>query len=214
MSLLYVVNPKRRKKSPSKKRASSRRRRRHTVAAAPAAPKRRRRKGRAVASFKSRSYRKNPRFGGGRGIVGQVTGALVPAAIAGAGALGVDVLLGYLPVPDRFKTGALRHVTRAAAAIALGVGAGFVLKKETASQIMAGGLTVAAYGAMRDAAAKFAPNLPLAGIDDPDDLGDLETDLNALLSSESGGAIPSLNGMESDPTFASPTMQGVFNEGF
>jgi hypothetical protein len=202
MSLLYVVNPKRRTKTASKKRR--RKAARRAAPAAAAAPKRRRR-GRKVATLKSRSYRKNPRFSG-RGIIGNVTGALVPAAIAGAGALGVDVLLGYLPLPDKFKTGALRHVTRAAGAIALGIGAGFVLKKETANQIMAGGLTVAAHGAMRDALARFAPSVPLAELED-ESVGDLEEDLNALLANESAG----MGGFE---TFAPSTMQGVFNPGF
>jgi|SRR6187549_2469067 len=202
MSLLYVVNPKRRKKTASKKR---RRKAVRRAAPAAAAPKRRRRRSRKVATLKSRSYRRNPRLSG-RGIVGQVTGALVPAAIAGAGALGVDVLLGYLPLPDRFKTGALRHVTRAAGAIALGIGAGFVLKKQTADQIMAGGLTVAAYGAMRDAVSKFAPSVPLAELED-DSIGDLEEDLNALLANEGSG----MSGFES---MQGDSLQGVFNSGF
>lgn len=202
MSLMYVVNPrKRRKKAAAKKRSYKRRR---TAAAAPAAPKRRRRRSSKAATFKTRSYRKNPRFSG-RGIVGQVTGALVPAAIAGAGAVGVDVLLGYLPLSDKFKTGALRHVTRAAGAIALGIGAGLVLKKQTADQIMAGGLTVAAYGAMRDAVTRFAPSVPLAELED-DSVGEIEDDLQALLANEG-----SMGGFESDPV---GTMQGVFNAGF
>jgi len=204
MSLMYVVNPKKRKGGAKKKH--------HKKRAAPVAAAPKKRKGgkrRAPAAFKSRSYRKNPKFG--RGIVGQVTGAIVPAAIAGAGALGVDVLLGYLPLPDKFKTGALRHVTRAAGAIALGVASGFVLKKQTADQIMAGGLTVAAYGAMRDAMTKFAPSVPLAALEE-DDLGDLEEDLSALLTNERGGM-----GALTSPFAQAPglgDMAGVFNDSF
>ncbi len=208
MSLLYVVNPRKRRKKTAAKKRTRRARRRSVAPAAAAAPKRRRRRGSRVATLKSRSYRRNPRFSG-KGIVGQVTGALVPAAIAGAGALAVDVLLGYLPLPDKLKTGALRHVARAAGAIAIGVGAGFVLKKETANQIMAGGLTVAAYGAMRDAVTRFAPAVQLAELED-DAIGDLEEDLNALLANESMGALR--------PNFSGAPMGDlagdVFNSGF
>lgn len=208
MSLLYVVNPRKRRKKTAAKKRTRRARRRSTPAVAAAPRRRARRRSKGVATLKSRKYRRNPRFSG-KGIVGQVTGALVPAAIAGAGALGVDVLLGYLPVPDKFKTGALRHVARAAGAIALGVGAGFVLKKETANQIMAGGLTVAAYGAMRDAVTRFAPAVQLAELEDDLSVGDLEEDLNALLANERSG----LNGFETD-TLGTGQMAGVFNSGF
>lgn len=174
MSLVYVVNPKKRRKT----RKTAKRKARRSRAVAVAAPKRRRR--RAAAAPKARRYKRNPRFSVG-GVLGAVKRELVPAAIGGAGAVAIDALLPKLPLPDRLKTGYLRHVSRGAVAVGLGLLIGMV-KKDIGRQVMAGGLTVAMYGAMRDGVAKAAPTLVLADLDD--DLGDFANDLNALLTDE------------------------------
>lgn len=178
MSLVYVVNPKKRK-SRSKPKAK-RRAPRRAAAVAVAAPKRRRR--RAAAAPKVRRYKRNPRFSVG-GTVKNFTGMLVPAAIAGAGALAVDVVLPKLPLPDRLKTGYLRHVSRGAVAVGLGMLVS-LFKRDLGKQVLAGGLTVAMYGAMRDGLNAAAPSVPLADIYDDDELGTFANDLQALLTDE------------------------------
>lgn len=173
MSLVYVVNPRHKRKAKAK--SKPRARKSHAVAVA-GAPKRRRR----ASAAKVRRYKRNPRFSVG-GAVKNVTGLLVPAAIAGAGALAVDVVLPKLPLPDRLKTGYLRHVSRGAVAVGLGLLVSMI-KKDIGRQVMAGGLTVAMYGAMRDGLQSAAPSLTLADLDE--DLGDFANDLNALLTDE------------------------------
>ena len=201
MSLVYVVNPKRRKARKHRAKAKRRapRRKSHAVAvAAPAAPKRRR--SRHAAAPKARRYKRNPRFSL-NGVTRNVTSLLVPAAIQAGGAVAVDVALAYVPLPDRLKTGYLRHVTRAAASVGLGLLVSMV-KKDIGKQVMSGGLTVALYGAMREGLQKVAPSVQLADLED-DDLGDFANDLNALLVDER-----SRGGFEGLGSFAAPVTIG------
>lgn len=143
MSSLMLLNPKKRKrKGKSKKRRVTKSRRKV-----------------------SRRYKRNPLNTGG--IVKQVTGAVIPAA----GAIGLDVVYGYLPIPDRFKNGALRHVVKGAAAIGLGMLVSQFAKKQLGNDIAQGALTVIMYNAGRDLAGRFMPNLNLGIYDDDDDLG-------------------------------------------
>lgn len=102
----------------------------------------------AKKAHKARRHR-NPRFFGGSGALAGITKPLVPALIGGGGALVIDVLLAKLPLPEDLKakisSGPMRTLARAGAAFLLGYGAGFVIKRETANQLMAGAFTVIAY---------------------------------------------------------------------
>jgi hypothetical protein len=119
----------------ARRRATHRRKyRRSSVAAASAA-------GRTL------RYRRTNPFG--RGILGDTFSMLVPAAMGGIGALGTDVLMGVLPLPDTIKTGPFRPVVRIAAAVGLGVVAGMVTSKATAKQFTAGALTVILYDTLK-----------------------------------------------------------------
>lgn len=183
MSSIYLVNPRKRRKAPKRRKARARR----ASTAVATAPKRRRRK--ASRAVTVRRYKRNPRFGGG--LVKNVTQALVPSAIAAGGALAADVALGFAfdkitAIPERFKTGILRHVARGAAAVGVGTLAGLMLKPDVARQVMAGGLTVAMHGALRDVMGRVAPQVPLADLDD--DIGRLEQDLGTLLTDERASA--------------------------
>lgn len=109
---------------------------------------------------KLRRYRRNP-IGGALNLGNIVTGTLMPAATAATGAIALDVAFGYLPLPDMLKTGPMRHVVKGAGAIALGVVAGMVVKRETAKQFAAGAMTVVMYNAMKEVLARFAPNVAM-----------------------------------------------------
>lgn len=118
-----------------------------------------------------RRYRRNPSGVGSlksmlsiRGL----TNTLMPAAIGGAGALGVDLALSYLPtdkLPEFFTTTAGKLVLRVVGAIGVGAIAAMFVPRRTAGLITAGALTVTAYGAIKQVAVDNFPQL--AGISPP-----------------------------------------------
>lgn len=93
--------------------------------------------------------------------LGGIGKSVIPAAVGAGGAITLDLLWSYLPVPAMVKTGPMRHVAKAAGAIGLGIIAGMLVKKDTANALAAGALTVVMYNAAREAVATFAPNIPL-----------------------------------------------------
>ena len=96
----------------------------------------------------------------GRGLRGIVPLA-VSAAQAGAGALALDVLWGFVPIPDTIKTGAMRHVAKGLGAVALGKIVGAVGNRKMGDTMAMGALTVVFYSAFRELTAQFAPQIPL-----------------------------------------------------
>lgn len=136
-----VAAPRKRRSAPRRaaRRSAPRRHRRSSASAA-------RRAGRVL-----RYRRKNP-----VGFLSDFMSQLVPAAIGGAGALGVDVLMAVLPVPDTIKNGPFKPVVRVAAAIGLGMVAGMVKDKRFGNQVAAGALTVIAYDTMKGMLSKVA----------------------------------------------------------
>lgn len=90
-----------------------------------------------------------------------INDVVIPAAQAGAGALALDVLWGYVPVPVEWKTGNLRHVVKGGGAIVIGMLAQQVLGARIGKNIALGALTVTFHAAMRDMVAQFAPQIPL-----------------------------------------------------
>jgi len=129
----------RRKKNPSRPVT---RRRKVVARRRPAAPVR----------YKRR-YKRNP---SNRGIMNST---VIPAAVAGAGALTLDILWGFVPLPAALKTGVLSHAAKGAGAIGLGYLAGMVTNKRTAGQLASGALTVVFHDIYRELATKFMPNL-------------------------------------------------------
>lgn len=110
-----------------------------------------------------RRYRRNPN--GGRMTMRSVmNNVVVPAFQAGAGALALDIIWGYVPVPLEWKTGNLRHVVKGGGAIVLGMVAQQMLGAQMGRNIAMGALTVTFHDALRDMVAQFAPNIPLGWI--------------------------------------------------
>jgi hypothetical protein len=183
MPALFVVNPsprrgkgktktrskpmaRRRRKSAVRRRATRqvavfntnprrRRRRRMTYARNPA-PRRRRRV--------MRSYRRNPirraRRAGGLGVLN--FGKLVlPAIGIGVGAVGAEIIMGYLPIPANFKTGVLRHVTKGAVAVTAGmIISKFLKQKKIGNAIALGGVVIAAHDALKEVITQRLPGVP------------------------------------------------------
>jgi hypothetical protein len=164
---MLLVNPrKRRKKAKGQKRRSSRRRR--------SSAGRRRAIGYTVGTAKIRRRKMNPRrrrrgrsrrrrnpislrsFGPGN-LMSQVSGAL-PGAV---GALGLDVALGFLPIPVTWKAGIPGYLTKIVGAIALGMAASKVAGSATGAKVTTGALTVMFHGILRELLATSMPGIPL-----------------------------------------------------
>lgn len=179
MPQLFVVNPSRR--AGSRKKASPMRRRRTTtkrratrqVAVFRANPVRRRRKRvtttRRRATYRRnpialraprrrrravvrRSFRRNPSVRAGAVNFGKM---FLPAAGIGLGAVGSEIIMGYLPIPAGFKTGVMRHITKGAVGIAAGMLVGKVLKQKRLGNYLALGAVVIA---VHDAVKEFIAN--------------------------------------------------------
>lgn len=86
---------------------------------------------------------------------------IIPAMQGGAGALGMDILYGYLPIPATMKVGMMRHIIKGGAVIGFGMFAGQFMRPTTAHNMVTGALTVIMHTAMRETMAQFMPNIPL-----------------------------------------------------
>lgn len=198
---LLIVNPRkrrrRRRRNPTannprrrRRRYNPRRRRRrnqrpsYVSGSAPARNPRRRRHHR---------YRRNPRRA--FNIMGIVQDTVIPAATAAGGAIALDVVWNFLPVPAMLKVGPMRYVAKGAGAIAMGMVAGMVVPPATARAFTAGAMTVVMYEALKEMLGTFVPGLALSGAYDIDYLGQYpssaavvgqESDLSAYFPSNEG----------------------------
>jgi hypothetical protein len=94
---------------------------------------------------------------------------LMPAAIGGAGALGVDIAWALAPVPANIKTGAFAPLVKIAGAVVLGAIVSRFASKRIGAGVVSGYLTVTAYDFIKGLVSKNLPQIPLAGY--PYDLG-------------------------------------------
>lgn len=185
MPHLFVVNPspRRKKKAPASKRKAptmARRRRRKSsvrrvaraVTSFRANPIRRRRRRRVARASSVRRFKRNPIMGvrrrrrssgGGRGLP-KLTALVLPAIGIGAGAVLSEVAMGYLPIPANLKTGPLRHVTKGAISLALGMAVAKFANKKTGELMALGGLTIAAHDLMKESILRFAPSTKFGGV--------------------------------------------------
>jgi hypothetical protein len=190
MPQLFVVNPsprsggRKRKASPMRRRRATSRRRRRTsqVAIFRANPARRRR--RVTTRRRRRSYARNPvatmrrnprrrrsvatrrrryaRNPSGRGLAGGIMKLAIPAAGIGAGALGSEILMSYLPIPAQWKSGVARHLTKGAVGVAAGLVLGKVLRmKRLGNYFALGAIAIATHDALKEWLAGSMPNVRL-----------------------------------------------------
>lgn len=186
MPQLFVVNPSpragsrkkaspmRRRRATTKRRATRqvavfranpvrRRRRRSTVARRRATYRRNpialrspiRRRRRARTSVARRSYRRNPSARAGAVNFGKM---LLPAAGIGLGAVGSEIIMGYLPIPANFKTGVMRHITKGAVGVAAGMIVSKVFKQKRLGNYLAlGAVVIAVHDAVKEFIAARMP---------------------------------------------------------
>lgn len=120
----------------------------------------RRRKRRApVRRRRSRTrYRRNPRMT----MRSVLNNTVVPAMQAAGGAIALDFVWGFVPIPLEMKTGPMRHVVKGLGAIVIGQIAGQVVNKRVGDNMAMGALTVVFHAAFRELIANVAPNVPLS----------------------------------------------------
>lgn len=188
MPLLFTVNPSSRTRSKAKRKAPMRRRKTATrrratrqVAVFRANPIRRRRRRvtrrrafsrnpittmrrnprRRRRSVATRRFRRNPSARAAGVSMGKM---LLPAMGIGAGAVGAEILMGYLPIPANFKTGALRHVTKGAVGIAAGMIIGKVFKmKRLGNYFALGAVAIATHDFLKEIIASRASGINTSG---------------------------------------------------
>lgn len=154
MGQLMLINPRKRRVATKKRKV-----RRNPVAkvaprvAAKSNPSRRRRP--AVAAYRAirRKARRNPD--------GRLMGQIMNAAVGGAGAVAVDVIQGYLPLPTALRTGYMPYVVKAGLGFALGAFGRGILG-QNAARMGAGAMTVALYGALKQLTAGVLPGATVA----------------------------------------------------
>lgn len=153
------------------------RRKHRTVKANPVARRRRRHSARRSGSHVIR-VRRNPislrrirrRIGAaGRGVTLSQAGikrVAVPAAMAGVGALGLDVLMGYANqyLPEQLKSGTMNSVVKLVGAIGLGAIVSKYGSKAMGEAVAVGGITVVVHDIARRFVQDNAPSVPLSGM--------------------------------------------------
>lgn len=94
-----------------------------------------------------------------------------PVLIGAGGAVGLDVLMAYLPLPTTLQSGWMNILARAAGAVALGFVAGKVAGRDVGKEVAAGGLVVVAYSGLKQV---LAPTLgtSIKGLSGLADFGD------------------------------------------
>lgn len=94
-----------------------------------------------------------------------LSNTLMPAGIGAIGAVGMDIVLGMLPLPAALKTGAVRPLLRLAGAMGMGLLAGMATNKRIGAQVLAGASTVVVYDMLRTMAQKAMPTIPLGDVE-------------------------------------------------
>lgn len=203
MHQLALINPRRKRRHKKAKRSHAKRRhvRRHKARRRSVVVIGRRVNPRRKIHHRKRRFhrRRNPRVS-----MSGVMRALVPAAIGGAGAVAVDIGVGYLgsvaSIPDFLKTGYGKVGLQALAAF----GMGFIAKKagvsgEKANAVVLGALTVTAYSLIRNLVKSAAPTVP--GLS-----GDFRDNIGAYMQPSLGymNPAPMVNGMEGVGAYMQP----------
>jgi hypothetical protein len=104
---------------------------------------------------KRRRFRRNP-------VEDGIMGALVPAGIGAVGAVGVDVILGNLPLPATLRAGWPLAFARIGAALLLGAAFGAAAGEEFGNTVAAGGIVVTMYQLLKGAVIQTMPNVRMA----------------------------------------------------
>lgn len=241
MPEILLVNPRKRRKtrrkktvakkrrSPAQKRATAKmiaanRRRKNPVVRKRRKTRRKPTRGKsAVARSRRRAspVRRRRRVGRRKGnpafTMRSLQNQLMEAGTGAVGALGLDVIQGYLPIPANLKAGLVGTGVKALLAIGMGVVAqNFkVIRGRTANQMVNGALTVVLHDELKKQVATFAPGLQLGEYLDADGLGYYGSGYPAgVMNDEYGGMGSYLPELDADSMGMDETGLGEYmNEG-
>ena len=121
-------------------------------------PRRKHRKHHAKRHHARRHH--NPRF------LTDFTTQLQHGAIGAAGALGINVVLGYLPIPANLKTGLAGSAVKLIGATGVGMLAGRFMGASKGAAFAQGAITVALYDMFKGVLKRNAPQVPVLSGDD------------------------------------------------
>jgi len=175
---LMLVNPRRRKARKSVHRRT--RARRHMTALqrkyfGPRRAKRRttRRRVETLAVNPRRRHkrrlthlRRNPRRSLGMGSMKSfINSTLVPASVGALGALGTDILIGYVApkLPASLGSGIALSLVKIAGAVGVGYAAGMFMGRKYGEEAMAGAVTVQLFDIVKTYMQGAMPSLPISG---------------------------------------------------
>lgn len=208
MPEVLLVNPRKRsrRKTTAKKRRSPAKRK--TTA--------RRRRSPTRARRTRRTYRRNPI--GKLNVKSFMRQTLMPSAVGAVGALGIDMIMGFLPLPTTWKTGPMRPAVKGIGAVAIGLAASMVTSRKVAEQITAGGLTVVLYDTMKTFISGQFPAIPLGQYDAYPSIGYVSP--SPSVNARADRYIPQMNayvdqgmGNLPDSLGALPASYGDYHEG-
>ncbi len=173
MASLMLINPRRRKhrktrhhrvKAKSARRRVKRATRRPAMGYTVGPRKIRRRKLNPIRHHRRR-LRRNP--SGGKLRPMQFTKeTLMPAVVGGVGAVGLDMVMGFLSpkLPVSLQTGPAQTLMKLLGAVALGLGVGMATSRKTGEMVAVGGITVVLYDTVKGFVSTQFPTLPMAGL--------------------------------------------------
>lgn len=156
MAEMLLLNPRKRRKTT---KTTKRRKKRRSYARNPVNTRRARVSRKARRASTGRRYRRNPAR-----RTNPLMDQVMNAAMGATGALGLDVIMGAVPLPPQLKTGMAKHATKGLVAVAAGMMGAAFLPRGMAEKFTDGALTVVLHDAMREQVQTFAPNLTLGDV--------------------------------------------------
>jgi len=120
---------------------------------------------------------------------------IVDAGWGAAGALGLDVVQGYLPLPANLKVGLVGTGVKALLAIGIGVVGQRIklVRPATAAKMANGALTVVLHDELKKQVANFAPGIQMGEYLDADGMGYYGSGYSPYENGEVGSYLPSLD---------------------
>ncbi len=194
MPEILLVNPRKRKTARRKKPVARKKRRtaaqKRATAKMIAANRKKRRKNTVVrkrrkpvvrrkkpvrrrAKRRAPTVRRRRRKGNPRLSMRSVQNQLMEAGTGAVGALGLDVIQGYLPIPANLKAGIVGTGVKALLAIGMGIVASNVkiVRGATANKMVNGALTVVLHDELKKLTQQFAPGIQMGEYMGDDGLG-------------------------------------------
>lgn len=188
---ILLVNPRRRRKRSAARRKSRVRSRVRRVSRRRLRAVNPRRRHHGASHRVTRRRRRNPRLGGLPSVKGIIS-QLIPAATGAVGAVGLDIALAYIPIPDAYKSGWVGTGVKVLGAVGLGMIAGKVVGKQKGHLFTAGALTVIAYQVIRQLA-QSTLGTSVKGLSGVGDFADMS--LGAYMPRALPAPAPGMSGM-------------------